>query len=137
VRRSDDRDSSRLGFGAGDFRLEEDHPDGGTVVLAVSGEVDLHSVDALAERLDVAVEGGVESLVVDLSSASFVDSQGLGALLGAARRLAGRGGAFRLVVTRAEIRRVFEVASLDRILSLDGSREEALARLPRDHPPDS
>ena len=99
-------------------------------MLAVSGDVDLHSADVLADALDAAIAGGAESLVVDLSGATFVDSQGLGVLLRETRRFDPRGGSFRLVVPRTEIRRVFEVASLDRVFPLDASREEALARLP-------
>lgn len=118
-----------------EFRLEEDSPRDDTAVVAVFGDVDLHSAEALDESLVAAVAGGATSLVVDLSSATFVDSQGLGVLLRHRRRLDPRGG-FRLVVPRAEIRRVFEVSSLDQIFPIDASREDALASLPQGPPND-
>jgi anti-sigma B factor antagonist len=118
-----------------EFRLEEERLRPGAVVLAVIGDVDLHSADALAERLDAAIADGAGALVVDLSGATFLDSQGLGVLVRGARRLDPAEGRFRLVVPSAQIRRVFEVSSLDRIFPLDASREEAVARLPPDRPP--
>ncbi len=112
-----------------EFRLEEDRPREDTAVVAVFGDVDLHSAEALDETLETAVARGATSVVVDLSRATFVDSQGLGVLLRHRRRLDPRGG-FRLVVARPEIRRVFEVSALDQIFPIDASREEALASLP-------
>jgi anti-sigma B factor antagonist len=113
---------------ATDFRLEEYQPRRGTVVLAVYGDLDLHSADELGDRLVGAVERGASLLVVDLSGAAFVDSQGLGALLRGTRRLGPGEGRFRIVVPAPEIRRLFEITSLDRVFPLDETREQALAR---------
>jgi anti-sigma B factor antagonist len=113
--------------GAADFRLEEEQPRHGTVVMAVYGDLDLHSADELGDRLVGAVERGASALVVDLSGVGFVDSQGLGALLRGTRRLGPGEGRFRLVVPAPEIRRVFELTSLDQVFPLDETREQALA----------
>jgi anti-sigma B factor antagonist len=109
----------------------------GAVVLAVVGDVDLHSADAFGEGLEETLSAGAASLVVDLSGTTFLDSQGLGVLVRSARRLDPAEGRFRLVVPGPQIRRVLEVSSLDRIFPLDSSREEALARLPSDGPRDA
>jgi anti-sigma B factor antagonist len=114
--------------GSIDFRLEEDRPRAGTVVVSVHGDLDLHSADELGDRLVGVAEGGATSVVVDLSDVEFVDSQGLGALLRGTRRLGGSAGRFRLVVPAPQIRRIFEITALDRVFPLDATREEALAR---------
>lgn len=132
MRQSHVREVSAGAQASVDFRLEVDRPVSDTVVVVVFGDVDLHSAGALDERLADAIAGGATSLVVDLTPSTFVDSQGLGVLLRHARRLDPREGRFRLVVARAEIRRVFELASLDRIFPLDATRDDALARLSRD-----
>jgi anti-sigma B factor antagonist len=128
------RDSSPPVASATDFRLDEEQLSRGTVLLAVFGDVDLHTADELGERIVAAIDHGARLLVVDLSGVSFVDSQGIGALLRGARRFEPREGRLRLVVPHAEIRRIFEITSLDRVFQLDETREEALVRGGADDP---
>ena len=115
-------------IGSADFRLEEDRPRPGTMVISVHGDLDLHSADALGDRLVGAAEQGASSVIVDLSDVEFVDSQGLGALLRGTRRLGGDSGRFRVVVPAPQVRRVFEITALDRFFALDETRQQALDR---------
>lgn len=110
-----------------DFRIEEEYPREGTVVLALHGDADLHVAGELSDRLSVAIDGGASSLVLDLTEVSFVDSMTLGVLVGNAKRVRADGGEMRLVVPRPSIRRIFEVTLLDRVFPLAETREEALA----------
>jgi anti-sigma B factor antagonist len=64
--------------------------------------------------------------VLDLSEVTLVDSMALGVLLGAKKRLATHAGAIDLVVSKSDIRRIFEITMLDRIFTLYASRDEAL-----------
>jgi len=120
------RDLEVTAMDASDFRLEEDQPRPGTLVVSVHGDLDLHSADRLGDLLVAAVDRGVSLLVVDLSDVEFVDSQGLGALLRGTRRFGAGKERFRLVVPAPEIRRVFEITALDQVFALDESREAAI-----------
>ena len=63
----------------------------GAVIAAVTGEIDISTVPQLRERLfELADNGG--TLIVDLNRVTFIDSAGLGALVGTARRAAAHGG---------------------------------------------
>lgn len=108
------------------FFVDELHPGGGTVVLAVHGDADLHVASELKDRLSEVIEDGASSLVLDLSPTTFLDSMALGVLLGGAKRLRARGGRLRVVAPRTEIRRIFEITLLDRVFELVSTREEAL-----------
>jgi anti-sigma B factor antagonist len=110
-----------------EFGVEEEHPQPGTIVLAIRGEADLHAAPELRDRIGVAISDGADELVLDLSETTFVDSMTLGVLLGAMKRLRGRGGQLRLVVTRPDLRRIFEITLLDRVLPMYETRAEALA----------
>ncbi len=121
---------------ASDFRLEEDHPQPGTVVVTVYGDLDLHSADQLGDLLVGVVDRGASLVVVDLSDVEFVDSQGLGALMRGTRRFGAGKDRFRLVVPAPEIRRVFEITALDRVFPLDATREQALAGAMEGRPDD-
>lgn len=120
-------ESSRTSFAIGEFRIEEGRPGKGVVVLALYGDADLHVASELRDRLSAAIEDGTSFLVVDLSGVIFIDSMGLGALLGGMKRLQSSGGQFRLVVPRGDIRRILELTLLDRVFVLDLTREDALA----------
>lgn len=108
------------------FRVDVELESSGTAVVVVEGDVDLHSGPALRNQLAGLVEDGVERIVVDLSEATFLDSMALGVLLGAKRDLAGTDGTLELVVTRDDIRRIFEITMLERIFVLHESRDAAL-----------
>ena len=108
------------------FRIDEERPRSGTVVLAIHGDVDLHVAGELRERLSTAIDDA-STLVVDLSGVTFIDSTTLGVLLGGMKQLRAKRGRLHVVVPRGEIRRIFEVTLLDRVFTLDTSRDEAFA----------
>lgn len=110
-----------------EFRVEEQWPRADAVVLSVKGEADLHVAPALRERLTAAVDGGADAIVLDLSETTFLDSMAIGVMLGALKRLRSRGGQLRLVVTRPDVRRIFEITLLDRVFALHRDRDEAIA----------
>jgi anti-sigma B factor antagonist len=121
--------SGDAGYDSG-FRIEEQHTSSGAAVLAIHGEADLHAAPELKERLRAAIDRGVTVIVVDLTDTDFVDSTSLGVLLGATKRLREREGEIRLVVSRPELRRIFEITLLDRVFQLHDTREEAVAAVP-------
>jgi len=111
-------------------RIEVETQHAEAVVFSAYGELDLHVTPELQERFDTAIEGGAGQIVLDLSAVTFIDSMALGVLLGTVNRLRRRGGALRIVVPSPELRRIFEISLLDRIFTLDWTREEALQPAP-------
>jgi anti-sigma B factor antagonist len=109
-----------------EFRIEEDRPSAKTVVLAVHGDADIRAASELKNRLGEVIEDSPRAVVLDLTDATFLDSMTLGVFLTAMKRLRARGGRFRVVAPRAEIRRIFEMTLLDRVFDLDVTRQEAL-----------
>ena len=69
------------------------------------------------------VADGCRGLILDISELDFVDSFGLGAVVGALKRVRQRGGELALVCPSSRIRRVFEICDLDRILALHDSTD--------------
>lgn len=75
--------------------------DGESRVLSVAGEVDVSCADELRAAIDKQVAEGVPGeLVVDLAEVPYIDSTGIGVLVGAAHRVAEAGGT--LVVARPQ-----------------------------------
>ena len=112
------------------FRLEVERPPGNGAVLVLYGEVDLHVAPELRDRLTSIVDEGADYVVLDLTRVSFIDSMALGVVLNAQKRLGSSGGQLRAIVpSSSELRRVFELTMLDQVITLDESRQEALAGL--------
>lgn len=96
-------------------------------VTAVVGDLDVVGGPALRQHLVTQVHDGCDRLVLDLSGVDFIDSFGLGVLVGALKRTRLVDGDLRLVVPAPRIRRVFEVCDLDRVFKLHKTVQEAVA----------
>ena len=72
------------------------------------------------------VRVGNHQLVLDLSGVDFIDSFGLGVVIGALKRVRILDGDLRLVVPEPRVRRVFEVCDLDRVFDFHVSVEAAV-----------
>ena len=90
-------------------------------VLSVGGDLDVVGAPDMRQAVVTAVAEGSRRLALDLSELDFVDSFGLGAVVGALKRVRQRGGELALVCPSSRIRRVFEICDLDRILALHDS----------------
>jgi anti-sigma B factor antagonist len=94
-------------------------------VLAVKGEVDVYSAPRLREKLVELVSQGHRHIVVDLESVDFLDSTGLGVLVGGLKRLRSHEGDLTLVCTQARILKVFEITGLTTVFRIADSVEKA------------
>jgi anti-sigma B factor antagonist len=119
-------DSFHLETKSDSFHLDELDAGNGTVVVAVHGDADLRVASELKDHLSAIIDDGASSLVLDLSTTTFLDSMALGVLLAGMKRLRARGGRFRVVAPSSEIRRIFEITLLDRVFDLDATREQAV-----------
>jgi anti-sigma B factor antagonist len=104
-----------------------DRPRPGVVVVRPTGDLDAYTAPELRSRLRGATEAGARILVVDLSAVTFIDSAGLGALVGAHRRMREGGGVLRIVQPPPLVGRAFELTGLNEVLDLCEDREQALA----------
>jgi anti-sigma B factor antagonist len=99
--------------------------DDGVCVATVTGEVDVYTSPQLKVRLLEAIDGGCTRLVILLDDVSFIDSSGLGVLVGALRRLKERGDELRLVCTRDQILKIFRITGLDKVFPIVATLDEA------------
>lgn len=109
-----------------DFEVVVERPTADSSIVAVRGEADLHSAAELRDRLASVIDAGALRVLVDLSETTFIDSMALGVLLGSTKRLRANGGQLELVISQPDIRRIFEITMLDRILVIHPSRDVAL-----------
>lgn len=93
------------------------------VQVVVSGEADLALAPLLRQRLQEAIEQSCDTLVVDLTATTFLDSSALGALLGAVRRLREEGRDLELIIATRPVQRLLALTGVDRLLAVHDVRE--------------
>ena len=91
----------------------------GAVAVRVEGEVDVSNADALRTALDGTFSHEPFAVEVDLAAAPYIDSTGIGVLVGAAHRAADAGIPFRVAHAQRNVARVIAMLGLDRELHLD------------------
>lgn len=120
--------SGSAALGPSPFAISVHEHDPATSVVAVQGELDLSSAPELKWVLTDALEGGASRLVVDLSETSFMDSTGLGVLIGLNKRLA-QDSELMIVCPPGVVRQVFEFSGTDAAFSMHGTLHEAIVHL--------
>ena len=102
----------------------------GDVVLArVEGELDLSTAAAFREAIDRRLADGAKHLVLSLAGLTFLDSSGLGAILGRYRRVSERGGRMVAADVPAHIARLLSLSGLQRVIPTFETEAEALQNL--------
>jgi stage II sporulation protein AA (anti-sigma F factor antagonist) len=100
---------------------------GSSIVVEISGELDLFTAPAFRERVDRALSAdGPRNLVLELSQLSFVDSSGLGAILGRYKVVTQLGGRMILVCPQPQVQRIFALSGLFKIMDPAQNVDQAL-----------
>ena len=99
------------------------------IVLKVTGELDVESSPQLRQVVTTALADGARQVVLDLSDTSFIDSFGIGVIVGALKRVRQRGGDLQLVRPVTRVWRVLEICGLDRIIESSDSLNDLLRDL--------
>lgn len=94
-------------------------------VIEIGGEIDVYTAPRLRESIVAAVEAGHNRLIIDVQQVKFLDSTGLGVLVGALKRVRGEGGSLDIVCTQERILKIFEITGLDKVFGLHESVEAA------------
>jgi anti-sigma B factor antagonist len=108
-----------------DLKLEH-YTEGDTVVVAVEGEIDVYTAPRLRELLIDLVNKGSFHLVVDMENVEFLDSTGLGVLVGGLKRVRAHDGTLDLVCTQERILKIFRITGLTKVFGINASVQEAI-----------
>jgi anti-sigma B factor antagonist len=98
-------------------------------VVSVWGELDLYTAARVQTGIDEAGAVGADTVIVDLSETSFIDSAALGVLVQETKRLEGRGHSLVLVTSDPRTIRVVEVTGLNRVLRTYATLQDAVCEL--------
>ncbi|HEX6151000.1 anti-sigma factor antagonist [Nocardioides sp.] len=109
-----------------DLTLTTREADGKTIV-AVGGEIDVYTAPKLRDKITELVGSGSYHLVVDMQEVEFLDSTGLGVLVGGLKKVRAHDGSLQLVCNQDRLLKIFRITGLAKVFMIHESADEALA----------
>jgi anti-sigma B factor antagonist len=99
----------------------------GTTIVSVGGEIDVYTAPKLRDKITELVAAGAHHLVVDLEAVEFLDSTGLGVLVGGLKKVRAHDGSLQLVCTQDRLLKIFRITGLAKVFAIHSSAEAAIA----------
>lgn len=101
----------------------------GAVIVRLAGEFDVAAADRFRTEIDTLLDADrrLSRLILDLSKVTFIDSSGVGAILGRYRKMTARGGLLCAVGLQPTVQRVFELSGMTRLIPAYADVNQALA----------
>ncbi|WP_100331470.1 anti-sigma F factor antagonist [Bacillus xiapuensis] len=98
--------------------------------LRLIGELDHHTAESLREQASEAIEGEeIRHIVLNLGDLTFMDSSGLGVILGRYKHIKQKNGEMVVCAISPAVKRLFEMSGLFKIVRMETSEQQALERL--------
>lgn len=105
---------------------------GNVLLVSVAGELDLETAPRLRTLVDARLSHtGARHLLLDMADVSFLDSSGLGAILGRYRTISAAGGSMGIAAARTGVKRVLRLSGVTQIVRMYASRDTGLRALTR------
>ena len=108
---------------------------GKTLYIQLEGEIDHHNAQGIRERIDMAFDPtDCRQMIFDFSGVTFMDSSGIGMIIGRYKNAKKRGGTIFITGMSPEIGRIFQISGLAKIIDSYASVEEAEKAMSGGHP---
>src|SRR5438105_13061032 len=111
------------------LRVETRSPRPGVAIIALIGEVDVYTSPRVKQEIVNLLNGDTTRIIVDLTAVEYLDSTGLGVLIGGLKRTRERDGDLKLICDNVRILRIFEITGLTKIFDIYRNEAEALEKL--------
>ena len=100
---------------------------GDTLIVRLSGELDHHTAEVVRTRVEAELDRGYDNLVMNFEHLEFMDSSGLGVILGRYKRITAAGGRMSLCSVNDQLMKLFELSGMLKILRIYKTESQALA----------
>jgi anti-sigma B factor antagonist len=100
---------------------------GDSALLTLRGEIDVYTAPRLRQGIIDLVDGGAVKIVVDMTKVDFLDSTGLGVLVGGLKRVRMKDGSLSIVATQDKILKIFDITGLNKVFAIHPSVDDAVS----------
>ncbi len=108
-----------------DLSLQTREVDNRTIV-AVGGEIDVYTAPKLRDKISELVGEGRHNLVIDMEGVDFLDSTGLGVLVGGLKKVRAHDGTMELICSQDRLLKIFRITGLAKVFTIHASESAAL-----------
>lgn len=108
-----------------DLSLETREVDGRTII-AVGGEIDVYTAPRLRDCISDQVSADHYDLVIDMEGVDFLDSTGLGVLVGGLKKIRAHDGSMVLICNQDRLLKIFKITGLAKVFTIHESEAAAL-----------
>lgn len=100
--------------------------DGDKLLVGLSGELDHYCAQSVRRELDsMLADPGIHQLILDFSGMNFMDSSGIGVILGRYRILRDRGGSLSVIHMNEQVGRIFHMSGMNKVIRQLDAKQEA------------
>lgn len=100
------------------------------LIVRLKGELDHHTAELVKARMEEAIDnGGSRHMILSLRDLSFMDSSGLGVILGRYKKITAKGGKLVVCDVNSSLLRLFEMSGLLKIIAMEADERTALSGL--------
>ena len=103
--------------------------EGKVPVIDLEGEVDAYTAARFREVMIEQIEDGKPNLIINMTKVEYIDSSGLGALVGGLKRASEYQGKLLLVCTEPQVKKVFEITGLEKVFPIFDTEDQAMNSL--------
>ena len=97
--------------------------------VSVSGYLDAHTVLSFEQRMEEQLQSGYSKIILDIGDLSYISSAGIGAMMGLAQKLRGKGGDLVLVKPSEKVFKILELLGFTKIFRIASSDSDAVEEL--------
>lgn len=97
------------------FNAEKDKWD-----INLAGELDMYTANELKDELNIAIEENPKDLIINMQNLDYIDSTGLGILIGVLKRLKQKQSEIYITNTKPNVKKIFSITALDKVFKMEG-----------------
>jgi stage II sporulation protein AA (anti-sigma F factor antagonist) len=97
------------------------------LIVNLSGELDHNSAEEVRVKIDDRIDrDNIEKVILNFSGVNFMDSSGIGAVLGRYKKISNKGGQICIAESNKNVNRIFELAGLYKVIKNYNTLDEAV-----------
>ena len=108
-----------------DIKVQVRESDDDAYVVELSGEIDVYTSPKVKDAISELIDQGHYNLIINLEKVRYIDSTGLGVLIGGLKRVREHGGSVSLVCTNPQIKKIFNITGLVKIFGIFETENDA------------
>ncbi len=101
------------------FELSTESSDNNSCVVSVKGEIDIYSAPGFKESLSQSINDAKQDIILECSDLTYIDSMGLGILVGVLKRVRENGHNMIIRNPRNTVRKLFKITGLDKVFIIE------------------